>query len=142
MILSNRRVLNVFRHWVEFHYYDFEREPKLLAMLEEFVGSIKSRSMQKWVTSIDRALKKVRKCARGFWRILVCTVCPAHVQCPVLRRGGNRTFREMAWYLPTLSLFLSHTLSLTLLLSHTSTHTHTHNTTQHNTTQHNTTEKG
>ena len=52
-------MLNVFRHWVEFHYYDFEREPKLLAMLEEFVGSIRSRSMQKWVTSIHRALKKV-----------------------------------------------------------------------------------
>ena len=51
--------MNVFRHWVEFHYYDFERDPKLLMMLEEFVGSIRSRSMQKWVTSIHRALQKV-----------------------------------------------------------------------------------
>ena len=60
--VNNHRVLNVLRHWVEFHYYDFEREPKLLTMLEEFVGSVRSRSMQKWVTSIHRALKKVCTC--------------------------------------------------------------------------------
>ena len=53
------RVLNVLHHWVEFHYYDFERDPKLLEKLERFVNSVRSRNMQKWVTSIHRALKKV-----------------------------------------------------------------------------------
>jgi son of sevenless-like protein len=52
--------MNVFRHWVEFHYYAFKREPKLLVMLEEFVGSIRSRSMQNWATSIHRAIKRVQ----------------------------------------------------------------------------------
>lgn len=52
------RVLNVLRHWVEFHYYDFERHPKLLLKLRSFVGSVKSKSMQKWVISINRSLQK------------------------------------------------------------------------------------
>ena len=52
------RVLNVLRHWVEFHYYDFERHPKLLLKLSSFVGSVKSKSMQKWVVSINRSLQK------------------------------------------------------------------------------------
>ena len=46
------------RHWVEFHYYDFERDPKLLVKLRGFVDSVKSKSMQKWVVSIHRSLQK------------------------------------------------------------------------------------
>lgn len=47
------------RHWVEFHYYDFERDPMLLEKLEQFVGSVRGGNMQKLVTSIHRTLKKV-----------------------------------------------------------------------------------
>jgi len=43
---------------VEFHYYDFERDQKLLEKLRNFVRSVKSKSMQKWVTSINRAMQK------------------------------------------------------------------------------------
>lgn len=46
------------RHWVEFHYYDFERDPNLLEKLRAFVCSVKTKTMQKWVMSIHRALQK------------------------------------------------------------------------------------
>ena len=46
------------RHWVEFHYYDFDRDPKLLEKLRTFVCSVKNKSMQKWVMSINRAMAK------------------------------------------------------------------------------------
>lgn len=52
------RVLNVLRHWVEYHYYDFVRHPKLLEKLHNFVASVKTKNMQKWVLSINRALQK------------------------------------------------------------------------------------
>lgn len=52
------RVFNVLRHWVEFHYYDFQREPELLVKLKQFVDSVKTKNMQKWVASIHRALQK------------------------------------------------------------------------------------
>ena len=51
-------MLNVLRHWVEFHYYDFERHPKLLEKLRSFVDSVKNKAMQKWVVSIQRSLQK------------------------------------------------------------------------------------
>jgi len=54
------RVLNVLRHWVEFHYYDFERDPQLLEKLKQFVSTIRSRNVQKWVSSIHRTLQKVQ----------------------------------------------------------------------------------
>lgn len=53
------RVLNVLRHWVENHYYDFEQEPSLLEQLKEFVSTVRAKNMQKWVASIHRALSKV-----------------------------------------------------------------------------------
>lgn len=55
------RVLNVLRHWVEFHYYDFERHPELLKKLRNFVESVKNKSMQKWVVSIHRSLQKKKE---------------------------------------------------------------------------------
>ena len=51
-------MLNVLRHWVEFHYYDFVRHPELLKKLKNFVDSVKNKSMQKWVVSIHRSLQK------------------------------------------------------------------------------------
>ena len=53
------RILNVLRHWVEFHYYDFERDPQLLEKLKLFVSTVKSKNMQKWLASIHRTLQKV-----------------------------------------------------------------------------------
>ena len=53
------RILNVVRHWVEFHYYDFERDPQLLEKLKSFVSTVKSKNMQKWLASIHRTLQKV-----------------------------------------------------------------------------------
>lgn len=34
------RVLNVFRQWVEHHFYDFENDPELRSRLEEYITSI------------------------------------------------------------------------------------------------------
>ncbi len=51
--------MNVLRHWVENHYYDFEQDPGALNHLKEFVSTVKAKNVQKWVSSIHRALAKV-----------------------------------------------------------------------------------
>ncbi|XP_071962114.1 son of sevenless homolog 1-like isoform X2 [Antedon mediterranea] len=52
------RVLNVFRHWVDHHYYDFERDPSLQERHAEFIKDIKEKAMRKWVESIKKIVER------------------------------------------------------------------------------------
>ena len=52
------RVLNVIRHWVDQHWYDFEWNRDLLEKLQVFLETVKGKAMKKYVESIYKAINR------------------------------------------------------------------------------------
>ncbi|CAD5123376.1 DgyrCDS11732 [Dimorphilus gyrociliatus] len=55
------RTLNVLKHWVDQHWYDFEMNQELLKKLENFLGSSKDKSMSKWLENVKKVLQRKRE---------------------------------------------------------------------------------
>lgn len=101
--VSSGRVLNVCRHWVEHHFYDFERDVALLGRLEDFIASVRGTSAA-WG---DLARRR-RSPKRLFW-LAVCRqgheeVGGVHHQDhPAQETGGGGQRAEPQHHLPELS---------------------------------------
>uniref|UniRef100_A0A4X2JWB1 SOS Ras/Rac guanine nucleotide exchange factor 1 n=1 Tax=Vombatus ursinus TaxID=29139 RepID=A0A4X2JWB1_VOMUR len=87
------RVLNVCRHWVEHHFYDFERDADLLQRLEEFIGTVRGKAMKKWVESITKIIQR-KKMARdnGPGHNITFESSPPAVEWHISRPGHTETF--------------------------------------------------
>uniref|UniRef100_A0A8B9LLC7 Son of sevenless homolog 2 (Drosophila) n=1 Tax=Astyanax mexicanus TaxID=7994 RepID=A0A8B9LLC7_ASTMX len=87
------RVLNVFRQWVEHHFYDFENDPELRFRLEEYITS---KSMRKWVESINKIIKrKIQTQTNGVSHNITFESPPPPIEWHISRPGQVETFDLM-----------------------------------------------
>ncbi|KAG8449160.1 hypothetical protein GDO86_016002 [Hymenochirus boettgeri] len=90
------RVLNVFRHWVEHHYYDFERDVELLERLENFISNVRGKSMKKWVESIAKIIgRKKQAQANGVSHNITFESLPPPIEWHISRASHCETFDLM-----------------------------------------------
>uniref|UniRef100_A0A8D0G697 Son of sevenless homolog 2 n=1 Tax=Sphenodon punctatus TaxID=8508 RepID=A0A8D0G697_SPHPU len=90
------RILNVFRHWVEHHFYDFERDQELLDRLETFISGVRGKSMKKWVESIAKIIKRKKQAqANGFSPNITFESPPPPIEWHISRLGQYETFDLM-----------------------------------------------
>uniref|UniRef100_A0A8C8BY30 Son of sevenless homolog 2 (Drosophila) n=1 Tax=Oncorhynchus tshawytscha TaxID=74940 RepID=A0A8C8BY30_ONCTS len=86
------RVLNVFRQWVEHHFYDFENDPELRGKLEEYIR----KSMRKWVESINKIIKrKMQTQSNGVSHNITFESPPPPIEWHISRLGQTDTFDLM-----------------------------------------------
>ncbi|KAM9315876.1 son of sevenless homolog 1 isoform 2-T2 [Gastrophryne carolinensis] len=87
------RVLNVCRHWVEHHFYDFERDADLLVRLEEFIGTVRGKAMKKWVESITKIIQRKKQAqANGPSHNITFESLPPPIEWHISRPGQLETF--------------------------------------------------
>ncbi|XP_078505330.1 son of sevenless homolog 1 [Lissotriton helveticus] len=87
------RVLNVCRHWVEHHFYDFERDESLLERLEDFIGTVRGKAMKKWVESITKIiLRKKQAQANGPSHNITFESSPPAIEWHICRPGQTKEF--------------------------------------------------
>lgn len=90
------RILNVFRHWVEHHFYDYERDPDLLDKLESFISTVKGKSMKKWVESIVKIIKRKKQAqANGVSHNITFESQPPSFEWHISRPGQFESFDLM-----------------------------------------------
>ncbi|XP_076982925.1 son of sevenless homolog 2 isoform X3 [Tamandua tetradactyla] len=90
------RILNVFRHWVEHHFYDFERDLELLERLESFISSVRGKAMKKWVESIAKIIKRKKQTqANGISHNITFESPPPPIEWHISRSGQFETFDLM-----------------------------------------------
>lgn len=60
------RVLNVLRHWIDNHYYDFERDSNLLETLKRFLDEkVRGKNMRKWCENIKKVVDRKSELVDG-----------------------------------------------------------------------------
>uniref|UniRef100_A0A3Q0RLX9 Son of sevenless homolog 2 (Drosophila) n=1 Tax=Amphilophus citrinellus TaxID=61819 RepID=A0A3Q0RLX9_AMPCI len=93
------RVLNVFRQWVEHHFYDFENDAALRSRLEEYFTTkiqLRGKSMRKWVESINKIIRrKMQPQTNGVSPSITFESSPPPIEWHICRTGQLESFDLM-----------------------------------------------